>query len=276
MYATSLDARTGATICCVSRIARRSVLPTLYASVVLSSSKKIKLFLSGLAANEAMGKTSVRSSTLVRRLWIGPVSKREERDLFYASKSWPVPEIRKILALCTRLRDLALINVYPMLWPRLTIPATLTSIAIGPLHARVHVHVADTSAPASISSTVKFDTYGHSSWKVELVGLSPFLCRQYRFYPAISRAVSSPVEEHHDLPPILSTLLELTCHADTVDAVNERLDHMWRGICPDPRLLPLRGDDANPGQPGDEIAVLHAKWESALPCAMVQQCVELS
>ncbi|KAI0324438.1 hypothetical protein GY45DRAFT_1340788 [Cubamyces sp. BRFM 1775] len=212
---------------------------------------------------------------LVLELWIGPVSKREERDLYYASKSWPLPEIRQILALCTRLRDLALINVYPMLWPRLTIPATLTSIVIGPLNACVHVHMVDAGAPAGISSTIKFDSYG-PSWKVELVGLSPFLCRQYRFYPAISRMVSDPLDAHHGLPLIQSTLLELTCHADSMHAANERLDHMWRGVCPDSRLLPLKDDDAKPDYPGDEIAALRAKWKSARPYMTAQQCVRLS
>ncbi|KAL1937220.1 hypothetical protein VTO73DRAFT_14447 [Trametes versicolor] len=257
IWAAFGDAHTAASLCRLSRSIRCWVMPSLYHTIILSTSAEIKALHDGLSTGKKSPHSYPPSFTFVLNLWIGPTSTRQEHDLFYASKAWSLIEIHGILTMCVNLRALALINVYPMLWPRVFIPATVTSITLGPIHARVHVRATDLDTLPTVDSTLNAPCRDRLGWEISHIGISPFLRCYYRFYPTITRALPQTATGFSSLPPIEPNLLELACCASSLDEAAQFLNRFARAQCPDPRLLVLRGRDDGAH---DEVAFLHAGW----------------
>ncbi|TFY51344.1 hypothetical protein EVJ58_g10620 [Rhodofomes roseus] len=151
--------------------------PVLYRSVVLTSSRQIIAFERTLR----LSPPSASLDSAVHHLWLGPKSSHAERDLSYASTAWPITLLHQILARCSSLTSVALVNLAQHLMYRIAgvVPLRVTSIHVGPVHGHLDTrHLRCTQALRCVTS---MDTY-LSDWEVQQLASTPFLRRLRRFY----------------------------------------------------------------------------------------------
>lgn len=122
---------------------------------------------------------SLHLSYIVQNLWIGPDSSHAQNDLSYASSAWPVTLLHQILAKCSHVKNLALINLAQHLMYRIVgvIPASVTSIYAGPVHG--NIDISHMRCATSLARVTSMDTY-LSDWEVQ--ELAPSLRSFRRFY----------------------------------------------------------------------------------------------
>lgn len=265
--AISGDSNVAIVLCRVSRRVREWVLPTIYHTVILPTSVKIRAFVEGLlvSADNSRRMSIDPTSTFVRRVWIGPTSCRQEGDLFFASKAWPLEDLRLILEQCIRLQDLAMINVYPPLWPRFTVPSTVSTIVLGPIHSRVQLlpDLPSSSDLAKITYTVSLDANDQAKWTLRHIALSSILLGHYRFYPVISRAL--PHSSGESIVPWSETAyFDLVCRAGSLDAAGRILDGQWESCVSKDRRPPLQ--DLRKRGSKDDIGILYKGWQMGYGC----------
>ncbi|KAH9919832.1 uncharacterized protein B0H18DRAFT_1026396 [Fomitopsis serialis] len=177
LHACVGDASFAASLCLVCKTAHEWLKPVLYRTVVLSSSRQI------IAFERTLLLSHPSIATTVRHLWLGPSSSHVERDLSYASTAWPVTLLHQILARCTSLQSLAIVNFAQHLMYRIAgvIPASVMSIHAGPVHG--HLDVRHLRCAANLRSVTSMDTY-LSDWEVQELAGAPFLKSLRRFYSA--------------------------------------------------------------------------------------------
>ncbi|KDQ32042.1 hypothetical protein PLEOSDRAFT_1100554 [Pleurotus ostreatus PC15] len=100
--------------------------PLLYHSVHLTKARHIRNIYEAFH----------HSASLIQHLWIGPVDGTYNAELDYGSPSWPVVVVHDLLALCSNLRSLTIINLSQNLFYQLAdvIPASIESLSMGPIH----------------------------------------------------------------------------------------------------------------------------------------------
>lgn len=177
LHACVGDAPFAASLCLVSKTANEWLQAVLYRSVVLTSSRQIIAFERTLRLSPA----SASLDNAVQHLWLGPKSSHAERDLSYASTAWPITLLHQILARCTSLTSIALVNLAQHLMYRIVgvIPPRVASIHAGPVHGNLDTrHLRCTQALRCVTS---LDTY-LSDWEVQELASTPFLRRFRRFY----------------------------------------------------------------------------------------------
>ncbi|OBZ67462.1 hypothetical protein A0H81_12647 [Grifola frondosa] len=237
-------------------------MPILYSTVVLPSASDIIAFANSLASRWMQPDDILLEpapASLVRHLWIGPISCRQENDLFYASDAWPFTLVHRILNMCTALRSLSIINLYAQLWYQLEgqVPRTVQALCLGPIHGRIDI--SELRCRDVLRSITSFDTY-MADWEVHDIVTSPTIRRFCRFYSE-PRKVQLAFEQ---LPCVSkATTLEriqiVCCDEDVRDAA-QVLAHFADSHWCDDRRIVLTSKSGFFGLHRDGIGALYEDW----------------
>jgi len=223
LHACVGDASFAASLCLICKTAHGWIHPVLYRTVVLSSSRQI------IAFERTLRLSHPSFTTAVQHLWLGPSSSHVERDLSYASTAWPVTLLHQILAQCTSLQSLAIVNFAQHLMYRIVgvIPASVTSIHAGPVHG--HLDVRPLRCAANLRSVTSMDTY-LSDWEVQELASAPFLKNLRRFYSART-AIEYAFDQLAAVrgAPGLETMEVLCCTGADIEGTLEALKGLAKG-----------------------------------------------
>jgi len=157
---------------------------------------------------------------LIQNLWIGNTSD-SGGNLTDGHIFWPLPIITRILWSCTRLRSLYLINIDQNDWIRLekAIPASMESMAMGPVHGPLHIK--DLTREPRIRKFTSAQSFMRDD-EVRDVILSPHM-QKFRVLFSAQRASQ------------IQTLEQVGCISETETI--EEIEFLILGPTPSPSLL---------------------------------------
>ncbi|KAL4268984.1 hypothetical protein AB1N83_002413 [Pleurotus pulmonarius] len=189
--------------------------PLLYHSVHLTRAKHIRSIYEAYC-------TQPQTLSSIQHLWIGPVDGTYNAELDYGSSSWPVVVIHDLLALCSNLRSLTIINLSQNLFYQLAdvIPASIESLSMGPIHGPLILgHLMQ-------RPRIRNFTSGQSYMRddeVQNIILSPYLRRFRRI--GLGSAYSSAVAQSEcvSVSRTLEEMQIILCGQDRGSEVLERI-----------------------------------------------------
>ncbi|KZT23687.1 hypothetical protein NEOLEDRAFT_528172 [Neolentinus lepideus HHB14362 ss-1] len=177
------DFRTACPLALVSKAVHSWIIPLLYTTVLLRTTRQIERFFETLRDEDAistrLGEQSRLLGNSVRRLWIGPTVDNgivnHHASFTYWSSSmthWPITMVHQILMHCTSLQSLAVIELDQNKWRMLesAVPASLKSLWLGPVHGPLIIK--NFLRGPHVSRYTSIDTYMRDDEVVDIV-LSP-------------------------------------------------------------------------------------------------------
>ncbi|KAI0673173.1 hypothetical protein C8Q78DRAFT_1068585 [Trametes maxima] len=204
-------------------------------------------------------------ASIVRALWVGPTNSVEQNDLTYGSSSWPITLIHQILARCTSIHFLALVNLYQGVWYRLSgvIPPGVQSLCVGPVHGKIDWRYL-TCAPA-LREFITMDTYMMDE-EIQQMVLSPTIRRIRRVYSHGERVGLAFDQLECVQKATALEKLEIVCCAETEEQaamVLEEMAHAYAHVF-EPERVALIPKSHMRGGRYDPIGVLFEDWLVAI------------
>ncbi|TFK38068.1 hypothetical protein BDQ12DRAFT_631228 [Crucibulum laeve] len=116
----------------VCRAAHDLLIPVFYHSTTFPTAAKLSAFIS---THNVLEERLRSRFLLVENVYIGHTPSIRG-DLDYTSTVWPITAIGQLFWLCRHIKRLTLLYLNARKWPKIahTIPSTLESLAIGPIH----------------------------------------------------------------------------------------------------------------------------------------------
>ncbi|CDO77474.1 hypothetical protein BN946_scf184902.g8 [Trametes cinnabarina] len=201
-------------------------------------------------------------ASIVRNLWVGPMSSVEQYDLAYSSSSWPITLIHQILLRCKSLRVLAIMNLYQGDWFRLAsvLPAGIQSLSLGPVHGKVDWRYLPCTR--ALREFTSMDTY-MMDLELQQIVTSPNIRTVRRFYSRGDHInLAFDQLECVDKATALQTL-EVVCCAETVERAASILEDMEKWYKPDPERIILVPRSHIRNSRYDPIAVFFEDWTAS-------------
>ncbi|KAI9058729.1 hypothetical protein FKP32DRAFT_1218445 [Trametes sanguinea] len=256
------DQSDGAKLCGICRTVRSWLLPLIYDTVLLTSSKSIQRFAYALM-EDPIEHVIVHPApaSIVRNLWIGPTSSVKQNDLTYHPSSWPVTLIHQILARCKSLRSFALINLYQNDWFRLAsvLPPGLESLTLGPVHGKVDWRYLPCAR--SLRTFTSMDTY-MLDLELQQIVVSPNIRTVRRFYSRSGHvALAFDQLQCVEKATGLQTM-EIVCCAETVEKAKTILEDTAKWYKLDPERIVLVPKSHTRNSCFDPISVLFEDWSA--------------